>query len=420
MDMTEELQLGPEILSEFLSECKESMDELERKLVDWDKQPSSPETLNQIFRTFHTLKGTSGLFGFDRLQGIAHQSESVLCGIRDGRLAVNAEVITALLKVLDAVRMLLKEIETNGEEGEADYEVLVAELNLKTLQKQFINDAEFQNQQVADEFTANPKAEDTIRVKVALLDQLMNLASGLILERNQLSRISLAKNDPALVDISDRLSHIIAEFQNCIIRARLQPIGALWNKYPRLIRDATLSSGKKIRLDMTGAEMEIDKSIIEAISDPLIHLIRNCIDHGIEMPETRSKTGKPEEGCISLRASHGDNHVILEIEDDGAGIRVDLIKELALRRALITQAQTLTMSNHDLQNLIFLPGFSTASSQTKLSGRGMGMNVVKTNLDRINGTVEVISRPEKGTLFRIKIPSITTQVTAKNVPQAVL
>src|ERR1700722_6516131 len=170
--MIEQVQLDPEMVREFLSECKESLDELERNLVDWDKQPLSRETLNQIFRTFHTLKGSSGLFVLARLQGFAHQAESVLCGIREGRLAINTETITAFLKVLDAVRMLLKEIEANGEEGEADYEVLVAELSLKTLQKQIVNDAELQSQQVDDELVINSASEGTIRVKMTLLDHL--------------------------------------------------------------------------------------------------------------------------------------------------------------------------------------------------------------------------------------------------------
>jgi two-component system chemotaxis sensor kinase CheA len=405
--MIEQLQLDPEMIREFLSECKESMDELERNLVGWDKQTLSREALNQILRSFHTLKGSSGLFGFDRLQSIAHQSESVLCGIKEGRLAANTETVTTFLKVLDAVRMLLKEIELNGEEGEADYEVLVAELNLKTLQKQIVSEAESQVQPMEDEMATYAATDGTIRVRVALLDHLMGLAGGLVLERDHINRISVTKNDLPLADISKRLSHIILEFQSDLIKARLQPIGSLWNKYPRLIRDATLASGKKIRLEMTGDDMEIDRSIIEAVSDPLTHLIRNCIDHGIETPEARRAAGKPEEGCIALRAFGRDGHVIIEIEDDGAGIKVALIKEMALQRALITPTQAETMSDRDLQNLIFLPGFSTAPRLTKLSGRGMGMNVVKTNLDRIHGAVEVISRPGKGTLFKMKILQVT-------------
>jgi len=412
--MIEQVQLDPEMIREFLSECKESMDDLERSLVGWDKQNLSQETLNRILRTFHTLKGSSGLFGFDRLQSIAHQSEGVLCGIKEGRLATNAETVTAFLKVLDAVRMLLKEIELNGEEGEADYEVLVAELNLKTLQKQIVPKAELQTQPVEDELSTNGPADGTIRVKVSLLDHLMALAGGLMLERDHLTRLSVAQNDLALADISQRLSHIILEFQNDIFKARLQPISSLWNKYPRLIRDATLASGKRIRLEMTGDDMEIDRSILEAVSDPLTHLVRNCIDHGIEMPEVRRATGKPEEGCISLRAFNQDGYVIIEIEDDGAGIKVTLIKEVALQRALISPNQAQMMSTHDLRNLIFLPGFSTAPRLTKLSGRGMGMNVVKTNLDRIHGAVEVISHPGKGTLFKMKIPQVTTPSSMKH------
>ena len=174
-----------------------------------------------------------------------------------------------------------------------------------------------------------------------------------------------------------------------------------------------LSTGKKIRLDTAGRQMEIDKSIIEAIRDPLTHLIRNCIDHGIEIPEKRRMAGKPEEGCITLRAFEQNGDVVIDIEDDGLGIQLDIIKETAIRRGLITQEQSLTMSEHELHHLIFLPGFTTAPEVTKLSGRGMGMNVVKTNLDIIHGTIDIISKPGTGTLFRIKIPPVVSVVPAK-------
>ena len=410
--MLEKNQLE-EIIREFLLESRENIDEVERDLVAWEKHPTAKMAVDRIFRAFHTLKGTCSLLGFERLESIAHQAESVLCGVQKGYLAIDTATITALLKVSDAIRLLLRQIDATGEEGEGDYTVLVAELNLKALQKQVLGNKEVAARQSTEEALAGPTVENTIRVKVALLDLLMNLTGELITERNEISRISISKNDPLLGKASSRLGDIISELQKCLAKARRQPIGNIWNKFPRLMRDATLSSGKKIRMDTSGRQMEIDKSIIEAIRDPLTHLVRNCIDHGIEIPEKRLKTGKPEEGCITLRAFEQNGDVVIEVEDDGAGLHMDLIKETAIQRALITPEQALTMSEHDFHHLIFLAGFTTAPEVTKLSGRGMGMNVVKTNLDSIRGTIDITSRPGMGTLFRIKIPPIITSAPAK-------
>jgi two-component system chemotaxis sensor kinase CheA len=408
--MLEKNQLE-DIIREFLSESRENIDEVERDLVAWEKQPTGKKAVDRIFRTFHTLKGTCSLLGFERLESIAHQAESVLCGVQDGHLAIDSTTITALLKVSDAIRLLLREIDATGEEGEGDYAVLVAELNLKALQKQVMGNKEVAARQSTEEALAGPTTENTIRVKVALLDLLMNLTGELMAERDEIMRISIAKNDPPLGKTSSRIGHIISELQKCIAKARRQPIGNIWNKFPRLIRDTTLSTGKKIRLDTSGRQMEIDKSILEAIRDPLTHLVRNCIDHGIETPEKRLISGKPEEGCITLRAFEQNGDVVIEVEDDGSGIHVDLIRETAIRRAMITPEQALTMNEHEFHHLIFLAGFTTAPEVTKLSGRGMGMNVVKTNLDCIRGAIDIVSRPGMGTLFRIKIPPVAPAKT---------
>ena len=188
------------------------------------------------------------------------------------------------------------------------------------------------------------------------------------------------------------------------MKTRLQPIGNVWSKFPRLVRDAAMAGGKKIRIEMTGQQTELDKSIIEAIKDPLTHLIRNCIDHGIEIPERRAAAGKPEEGVIRLRAFHEGGLVLVEISDDGGGIRPEVIREAALRRGLVSAGKVDALTDHDLIQLIFVPGFSTAREVTMLSGRGVGMDVVKTNLERISGTIDVISTSGEGTLFKIKLP----------------
>jgi two-component system chemotaxis sensor kinase CheA len=402
----ESIQVDPEIVREFVAEFTESMNEVERDLVVWEKQPDSREIQERVFRAFHTLKGTSGLFGFERLESLAHQAESMLCGVREGHLAVDNLTVTALLKVLDAVRALLRVVvrdeSDDDDDDEGDYEVLVAELNLKALQKQVMSNAEMGRQSAAG--AGSPAmADNTVRVNVALLDHLSDIVLRLTEERDAILRQSQAIHNAELAGTAGRLDGIIMELQTGLMKTRLQPVGVIWGKFPRLVRDVALSTGKQIGLVMSGADMEVDRRIIEALSDPMTHLVRNCIDHGIETPELRKGRGKPEQGCITLRAYKEAGKIIFEVEDDGAGLRVDLIRETALRRGLITAEELARLGEPELQNMIFLPGFSTAAEVTKISGRGVGMDVVKTNLERIGGAIQTTSRPGQGTLFKIEI-----------------
>jgi len=390
-----------DIIPEFLAESRDNMDQMERDLVVWEKQPGDRETLDRIFRAIHTLKGTCGFLGFAKLEGIAHQAENLLSHVRDGKRKADPKVITVLLQVLDTVRRHLSQIERTGEEDANVYGSLVADL-------QALIEAAPETEAVPaaelEEESHTTTAETSLRVDVGLLDRLMNLVGELVLARNQITQIGLQKEDPLLLGASQKLSHITSELQTGIMKTRLQPMGNVWSKFPRLVRDAAIAGEKKIRLEMSGQQTELDKSIIEAVKDPLTHLIRNCIDHGIEIPERRLAADKPEEGVIRLRAFHEGGLVLVEISDDGAGIRPELIREAALRRGLVTAAKADALTDHDLIQLIFVPGFSTAREVTRLSGRGVGMDVVKTNLERISGTIDVISTLGEGTLFRIKLP----------------
>jgi two-component system chemotaxis sensor kinase CheA len=402
--MVPAIQLDPEIIREFVAESDENINELERNLVGWEKQPKSRETLDRIFRAFHSLKGTGGLLGYERLESLVHQAENVLSGIRDGYLAVNTETVTAFLKTLDALRVLLRQIGDTGEDEDEDYEVLVAELGLKTLQKQVSQQAEqkMHEGEEAREPEAAPAAANTIRVGAAGLDHLLALAEKLVREHGRLEEVQAGNG--ASAEACRAIGALLAELRGDILKMRRQPMETLWNRFPRLIRDAALSVGKKIRLETAGGNLEIDRGILEVVGEAITHLVRNCIDHGIELPEKRLAQGKSEEGRILLLAVDGDDHIIVEVGDDGAGLKLDLIRETALQRSLITRKEAEAMNAVELSNLIFLPGFSTMTDATKLSGRGVGMNVVKTNLENIGGNVEVISDPGKGALFRIRLP----------------
>ncbi|MGA3327299.1 MAG: chemotaxis protein CheW [Terriglobia bacterium] len=254
------------------------------------------------------------------------------------------------------------------------------------------------------EARASALSESNIRVDVALLDKLMNLVGELVLARNQILQFSSTQQDSTFLNTTQRLNLITTELQEGVMKTRMQPIGNIWSKFPRVVRDLATGCGKQIRLEMEGKETELDKTLIEAIKDPLTHVVRNSVDHGVEMPEKRVAAGKPVEGRLFLRAFHEGGQVNIEISDDGAGIDIERIKQKALAKSLITLDQASRMNDRELINLIFLPGLSTAEKVTNVSGRGVGMDVVKTNIEKIGGTVDVQSRPGHGTTLKIKIP----------------
>ncbi len=247
-------------------------------------------------------------------------------------------------------------------------------------------------------------AESSIRVDVPLLDKLMNLVGELVLARNQILEYSVLQENSPLLAASQRLNLITSELQEGIMRTRMQPIHNIWAKFPRVVRDLSVSCGKQVRVEMEGKETELDKSLIEAMKDPLTHLIRNAIDHGVELPATRRAAGKPEEGRLSMRAYHEGGQVHIEIGDDGAGINPVKLRGKALEKGLITPERAAAMSDQDIRRLIFLPGFSTAEKITNISGRGVGMDVVKTNIEKIGGVIDLESELGQGTTFKIRIP----------------
>ena len=247
-------------------------------------------------------------------------------------------------------------------------------------------------------------ADSTIRVDVGLLDKLMNLVGELVLSRNQIMQFAANHEDSTFMATTQHLNLVTGELQEGVMKTRMQPIGNVWNRFPRVVRDLAVACGKQVRVEMEGAETELDRTIIEAIKDPMTHLVRNSVDHGIESPQDRVAAGKPAEGRLYLRAYHEGGQVNIEISDDGGGINPEKIRDKALQKGMITAEQAARMSEREIVNLIFLPGFSTAEKVTNVSGRGVGMDVVKTNIEKIGGNVDVQSRSGMGTTLKIKIP----------------
>ncbi|MFG1610157.1 chemotaxis protein CheW [Actinoplanes sp. NPDC049265] len=258
-------------------------------------------------------------------------------------------------------------------------------------------------------------ADQAIRVDVDLLDNLMNMVGELVLARNQLVRGVMETGDSGLVRSAQRLGMITSELQAGIMKTRMQPIDHIWSKLPRVIRDLSNSLGKQVQLVMQGKETELDRSLLEAVKDPLTHLVRNAVDHGIEEVERRTAAGKTPEGTLTLRAYHEGGHVAVEVADDGAGMDVNRIAQKAVEKGLLRADQVATMDKRDIMAMVFQPGFSTAAKVTNVSGRGVGMDVVKTNIERIGGTVSVDSTLGEGTVWRLNIPLTLAIIQALTV-----
>ena len=416
-----------DLTKEFLAESQEGLDRMERCVTELEKRPGDAELLGEIFRAVHTIKGTTGFLGFDRLEKLAHAGEHLLGALRDGRLKVSSELISGLLRLLDGLRAILALIEETGGEGtrvsDEDGE-LIAELATfnghglpgvlppRASSEIALGDAESMRVTESAAEPLHPPAtpgekvaggsDKTIRIDVAVLNRMMNLVGELVLTRNQMLQSGVeAANFP---ELARRLDSVTADLRETVMQARMQPVGNLFGKFPRLVRDLARICGRAVRVELSGQETGLDKSLLEAIKDPLTHAVRNAVDHGIEAPAERVLAGKPAEGCVWLKAFHQSGSVVIEVSDDGAGIPMERVLKKAIERNLVTADEAAGMSEREALQLIFLPGFSTAAAVTTVSGRGVGMDVVRANVEKVGGSVEVESRRGEGTTLRLRVP----------------
>jgi two-component system, chemotaxis family, sensor kinase CheA len=461
-----------EIIREFLVESYENLDRLDQDLIALEKDPANRDTLASVFRTIHTIKGTSGFLAFNQLEAVTHAGENLLARLRDGQLTLTPEITTALLSMVDAVRQTLGSIENHGSEGIRNDQQLIARLLAlldaeapaavganhaeqknsdlapvaaaekqvpalgdilveagkakpsdvhQALQQQsegdprhlgeiLVEKGSIKTQDVVDALNTQQQArgqsasESTLRIDVGQLDGLMSRVGELVLLRNQIVQYTNSTEDSELLSNSQRLNLLTTELQEGVMKMRMQPIGNIWSKFPRTVRDVAVACGKQVRIEMQGHETELDRTIIEAIKAPLTHLVRNAVDHGIESPQVRQAAGKNPEGLLLLRAFHEGGQVNIEITDDGAGLDYEKIRNKARTTGLITADQASRMTEREIANLIFRRGLSTAERVSNVSGRGVGMDVVQTNIEKIGGTVDVQSRTGQATTVRMKIP----------------
>lgn len=400
------------IIKEFVAESGEMLDRLEQDLIALEREPSSPDTLASLFRSLHTIKGAAGFMGLEKLGALAHSGESVLSRLRDGTLAITPAIAGGLLALSDCLRTMLSHVDRTGIEGDIDGAAIVESLERLQDHTPISATAVAPPVLAPADAAPEPASNGHVRVSVGRLDALVNLVGELVIARNAIVRLAGGDGYSALLIPSQRLHAITAQLQEQIMTTRMQPIDHVWSKLPRVVRDAAQQCGKRVRLEMNGRETALDRTLIEAIQAPLTHVVRNCVDHGLETPEQRLAAGKAVEGHLSLRAFHEGGLVTIEVADDGAGVDVAAITRKALERGLVTPEQARGMSEQDAIDLIFLPGLSTAAAVTSLSGRGVGMDVVRTNIEQIGGKVSIHSEPGAGTTVRMRIPLTLAIMTA--------
>jgi len=429
-----------EIVDSFLLETKEILENLNVDLIELEKRPDDLDLLNQIFRSFHTIKGTSGFLGLEKLPAVTHKCEDILNKLRKGEAKLNSNLMDGIILGYDTIKELLVKIENEkNEDVDVDNVIKVltgllenmgnvsADENRAEVQAPPSNQVEENNHKaetidtVIKEKTSasksssaaeSKKTDNTIRVEVERLDALLNIASELVLGRNRLMQVNsqvalefensnIAKD---LADATKQIDLMTSELQLVVMKLRMIKIGKVFNRFPRVVRDLCRELEKEVELKIYGEDTEVDKNLIEEINDPLVHLVRNAIDHGIEKPEVRLAKGKNRKGTVILSAEHEGNNIVIKIEDDGKGIDPEVIKEKAISKGFITAERAKELSKQEAYNLIFHPGFSTAEVVTNVSGRGVGMDVVKTNVAKLRGTISVESEVDKGTKIILRLP----------------
>ena len=447
-----------ELLEGFLAETTELLEKLDDDLVALEKSSDDADLLNRIFRSIHTVKGASSFLGFDLLVKVTHKTEDVLNRLRKGELPVNPEIMDVILEATDLVKVLVSDIKA-GEIQEREIDGTIAKLLPLLMEQPVAAQEPLESSQSAEtaseppssepadapvpasqELTPAPQAKSasavavkkapappkptegkgdelsdntTVRVDIKRLDDLMNQVGELVLERNRMIQINqnLQQDDVGKVDfveefgkLTKRMNFVTSELQMQVLKMRMLPVEKVFKKFPRIVRSMARDLGKEVDLHIFGEETELDRSVVDEIGDPLIHLIRNAMDHGLELPDKRVAAGKPRVGTLVLSAVHEGNQIIISIKDDGAGIDTDRVGRKALEKGLVTEEQLAAMSQRELFDLIFLPGFSTKDKASDLSGRGVGMDVVRTNIKKLNGLIEIKSEKGLGSEFILRLP----------------
>ena len=455
--MSDDFLKDPELVQDFVVESEEALQRMDQDMVALESAPNDADLLNRIFRAIHTIKGTSSFLGLDPIVKLSHRAEDVLNALRRGDCRLTRRMMDALLGARDQLGRMLVDLR-NQQVPTYALDDLLHELQMvqkpsgnplalgeillaneiipraaldsalaeqanrpepKKLGEILVEKGQASAVEVGEALSRQRVASEThsdahsMRVDVRKLDDLINLVGELVLERNRLVRLNhdfssggldRSAFEMAFGQSTARLSFVTEELQNASLKTRMVPIESVFRKFPRLVRDVARSVNKQVQLVLEGQDTEIDKTMVELIADPLVHLVRNCLDHGIELPEIREKAGKPREGTIRLEAAQEGDQIVIRISDDGAGIHPDRILAKALEKGLVSADRARTLTHRQILDFIFVPGFTTAQKVNDLSGRGVGMDVVRANLQKLNGVVELESEAGRGTTFRLRVP----------------
>ncbi|MBX7527632.1 chemotaxis protein CheA [Qipengyuania vesicularis] len=415
-----------ELLADFVAETREMLEQSGSELVAWEADPSDKGRIDTIFRFVHTVKGNCGFFDFPRLEKLSHAAEDALAECRAGRREPDSALVTAVLAVIDRISEMTDCIEA-GEDfpGSGDDDLIAAlepgaevvvQSDLEVSEEDDAGRSEKENGDSAAAKSPRQTVQRSIRLPVDLLDEVMKGVSDMVLARNDLARrLREAGEQPTIDGPFERLSAILADVRTSITRMRMQRLEHLFSSLPRLVRDLSNELGKQVMVDFEGGEVELDREMIEMVRDPLTHIIRNAIDHGIETPATRLKANKREIGLLKFAARQSGNQISLVITDDGGGINLDKLTAKAISAGLYSKSEIEKMSEKQKQNLIFEPGLSTAEAVSSVSGRGVGMDVVRANIERVGGSIEVSSKPGEGTSFHLQLPLTLSIIAALTV-----
>jgi len=397
-------------LDDYLNDAKEGFQRINSALLALEKDHSQTEQLDEIFRAIHTFKSSSTMLEFSHIAELAHTCEDLLDRLRKHEVAVSGETIDVLFEVTDTLEKMVQE-RAEGKESAFEFQALARKIKELasggTYHQKQVNPQEVPKTKTA----AIPTIEkiETVRVQVDLLDSLFNLAGELIINKNRLDNILADTADKELKAALASMEHNISELQENVSVARLVPVGEIFQKFPRMVRDLAREAGKEVELVLEGSEIELDKAILDTLSEPLIHLLKNAVDHGIEPAETRQKRKKKRSGMVKLAAKRAENHILIDVEDDGSGIDTARMKEVAVRKGFVSPEEAESLQDKDTLNLLFEPGITSAEEVTDVSGRGVGLDVVKNSVKRLGGTVEVATQKGKGTRFTLTLP-LTTAV----------
>ncbi len=398
-------------LGEYIKEAEDLLEQLNSALLSLEKSPEDPEFINQIFRSSHTLKSSSAAMGFKKISELAHSMEDVLGRIKNREISATKEIVDVLFNCFDALETMLGQVSKNMPE-DLDVESIMESLKMiKEMKTTEVTSSDKKESMVMGAtggdlaFSAHTlKSVNYVKVDIERLDKLMNLVGELLINKMRLHQLKSEKGLTLLDEPLNQLGHLVGDLQFEVMQVRLIPIGHIFNRFPRMVRDLSEKEGKKVNFILEGEELELDRTIIDNLGEPLVHLLRNSVDHGIESPELRKTKGKSEEGTIKIVARKEKNTAKIEIIDDGGGFDIQRIKEVAIKKGIFTVEELEKLSENKILMIPFLPNFSTAKVVTDVSGRGVGLDVVKTKIEGMNGKVSVESKYGEGTKFVLDLP----------------